>query len=117
MSRTNQNHQVINRIISGLSRSLFQETTTALRRTLTKVATGAVVLGLLTASLPTPSFAAKVASASEATPEERAACTSDAFRLCSSAIPSVDRVVACLKSEKSKLSPLCRAAMQRASTN
>jgi hypothetical protein len=110
------NHQAIDRIITGLSLSLLKETTAALRRSVKKIAAGALVLGVLTASFPAPSFAAKVAT-DDATPEERAACTSDAFRLCSSAIPSVDRVVACLKSEKSKLSPLCRSAVQRASAN
>lgn len=117
MSKTHHRHKAIDRIISGLSLSLLKETTAALRRGLTKITAGALVLGLMTASFPATSFAAKVATTSDVTPEERAACTSDAFRLCSSAIPSVDRVVACLKSEKAKLSPLCRAAVQRASSN
>lgn len=116
MSRINQEQQAIDRIIARLSRSLIEETTAALRRTFTKLAIGAVALSLLTASFPVTSFAAKVQT-DDASPEERAACTSDAFRLCSSAIPSVDRVVACLKSEKQKLSPLCRAAVQRGASN
>ena len=43
------------------------------------------------------------------TPEQEQACTSDAFRLCSSEIPSVERVTACMVARKSQLSPPCRA--------
>jgi hypothetical protein len=44
------------------------------------------------------------------TAEERAACTPDVFRLCSSALPSVKGVIACMKRERPKLSPACAAA-------
>jgi len=40
----------------------------------------------------------------------REACTHDAFRLCSDAIPDVGRTKACLAKNRSGLSPLCRAA-------
>ena len=43
------------------------------------------------------------------TPEQEQACTSDAFRLCSSEIPDVERVTACMVAKKSQLSPPCRA--------
>ena len=43
------------------------------------------------------------------TPEQEQACTNDAFRLCSSEIPNVDRVTACMAAKKSQLSPPCRA--------
>ncbi|UPK05156.1 hypothetical protein [Bradyrhizobium sp. 170] len=43
------------------------------------------------------------------TPEQEQACTSDAFRLCSSEIPDVGRVTACMVAKKSQLSPPCRA--------
>lgn len=42
------------------------------------------------------------------TAEQRAACTPDVFRLCSSEIPNVDRIVACLKREKPNLSAGCK---------
>jgi hypothetical protein len=42
------------------------------------------------------------------TPEQEQACTGDAFRLCSSEIPDVDRVTACMVAKKSQLSPACR---------
>jgi hypothetical protein len=42
------------------------------------------------------------------TPEQQQACTGDAFRLCSSEIPDVDRVTACMIARKAELSPGCR---------
>jgi hypothetical protein len=47
--------------------------------------------------------------AATVTAEERAACTPDEFRLCSSAIPSVKGIVACMKRERPRLSPACAA--------
>lgn len=57
-----------------------------------------------------------VASAAEAearqgTLEKREACTPDVFRLCSSYIPSVDRIVVCLKENLQSLSEPCRVIM------
>jgi hypothetical protein len=42
------------------------------------------------------------------TPEEQQACQPDAFRLCSSEIPDIDRVTACMVAKKSQLSPECQ---------
>jgi len=42
------------------------------------------------------------------TAEGQAACTDDAFRLCSAEIPDVDRVTACMVRQQSQLSPGCR---------
>src|SRR5438132_13566462 len=42
------------------------------------------------------------------TQEEQAACSGDAFRLCGSEIPDVDRVTTCMVRRKSELSPGCR---------
>ncbi len=42
------------------------------------------------------------------TPEQQAACSDDAFRLCSSEIPDVDRVTACMVRKQDQLSPGCR---------
>jgi hypothetical protein len=54
--------------------------------------------------------AAMWSSAGQAyTPEQEQACTGDAFRLCSSEIPDVARVTACMAAKKSQLSPGCRA--------
>jgi hypothetical protein len=41
------------------------------------------------------------------TQEEEAACSGDAFRLCSPEIPDVDRVTACMVRNKAQLSPGC----------
>src|SRR3954469_7898510 len=43
------------------------------------------------------------------TAEQQQACTGDAFRLCSSEIPSIERVTACMAQHRSQLSPACRA--------
>jgi hypothetical protein len=69
-----------------------------------KRSSGAVVLAFALAIWSTSSFA--IGSA-----EHRAACTPDVFRLCSSAIPNVDRIVACLKQQKPNLSKPCQAVM------
>ena len=41
--------------------------------------------------------------------EQQQLCTPDAFRLCSSEIPDVDRVTACMVQHKSELSPGCKS--------
>ncbi len=42
------------------------------------------------------------------TPEQQQACSDDAFRLCSSDIPDIDRITACMIRNKEQLSPACR---------
>ena len=54
------------------------------------------------------------AHAVEATAEQRRACTPDAFRLCSSHIPNVDAIIACMRANKSKLSPACKLVFDKA---
>ena len=49
------------------------------------------------------------------TPEQRAACAPDAFRLCLSYIPDATNVEACLRQRKSELSDACRAVFEHAS--
>jgi len=49
------------------------------------------------------------ASFAQGTRAQRMACAGDVWRLCSAAIPSVDRIVACLKRERARLSPGCQA--------
>jgi hypothetical protein len=63
----------------------------------------AVIAGLaLSLALPCAGFAL-------GTDEQRAACTPDVFRLCSSEIPSVDRIMICLNIKKASLSPACKS--------
>lgn len=45
--------------------------------------------------------------------EARSACTGDAFRLCSSEIPSIPKITVCMRANKAKLSAPCRAVMER----
>ncbi|WP_458760429.1 hypothetical protein ACSVBT_06415 [Afipia sp. TerB] len=47
------------------------------------------------------------AFASKGTPEQREACTPDAFRLCGQFIPDEDRIEACLRAAGPRLSPAC----------
>ena len=61
----------------------------------------AAVLGLAIVS-------ASSAIAAPGTDAQRAACTPDVFRLCSSDIPNVDKIVACLKRERPRLSAACQ---------
>jgi hypothetical protein len=61
------------------------------------------VLGLLAVAMPAYFCPAAAETAREA-------CTHDAFRLCSDAIPDVGRTKVCLAKNRSSLSPLCGAA-------
>ena len=45
--------------------------------------------------------------------EAQQMCTGDAFRLCSSEIPNVSKVTACMMKQRSSLSSGCRAVMDR----
>jgi hypothetical protein len=54
---------------------------------------------------------AGMAGAVAETPEQRQACTDDAFRLCSDAMPDRERVFSCLAARAAMLSPLCREGM------
>jgi hypothetical protein len=47
------------------------------------------------------------------TAEQQAACTPDAFRLCSSEIPSIPGVTACMRKHFSSLSATCKAVFPR----
>jgi hypothetical protein len=62
---------------------------------------GAVLAASLALALP-PS------AADAYTFEQQQACSGDAFRLCSSEIPDIGRVKACMVRNKSQLSPECR---------
>ena len=47
------------------------------------------------------------------TPEQRAACAPDAFRLCAVYIPNPTRVEQCLRQSKSDLSDACRSGFEQ----
>lgn len=52
-----------------------------------------------------------ISTAHAYTAEQQQLCTDDAFRLCSSEIPDVDRVTACMVKHKAELSPACKSVM------
>ena len=59
-------------------------------------------------------FAALSPGASFAfSPEAQQMCTGDAFRLCSSEIPDIPRVTACMIKQRARLSAGCRTVMDR----
>lgn len=47
------------------------------------------------------------------TAEAQRLCMSDAFRLCSSEIPSIPRITACMRKNRSQLTPGCRAELDK----
>jgi hypothetical protein len=51
------------------------------------------------------------------TPEERQACTDDAFQHCGDAIPDRDRVYNCLVKKVRLISPACRKVINRPDTH
>jgi hypothetical protein len=54
------------------------------------------------------------ATASHAfSPEAQQMCSGDAFRLCSSEIPNVSKITACMMKQRASLSPGCRTIMDR----
>jgi hypothetical protein len=60
--------------------------------------------------------AAALAQENLGTPEQRAACTPDALRLCSSFIPDPDKVESCLRQRKPDLSDACKSVFERRAT-
>jgi hypothetical protein len=48
----------------------------------------------------------------QGTAEQTSACIRDAFRFCAAELPNAARIEACLESQKSKLSPACRAQFE-----
>jgi hypothetical protein len=63
-------------------------------------------LGLMLATML--SFTLLPTAGQAYSPEEQAACTDDAFRVCGAEIPDVNRVTACMVRNRSLLSPGCK---------
>ena len=57
-----------------------------------------------------------LAQENRGTEQQRVACTPDVFRLCSGEIPNVDRIVSCLRRERSQLSAGCRQVFEIGAT-
>jgi len=58
-------------------------------------------------------FFATGAFAITPTPAQKSACMSDVMSLCMHAVPSNDRIYACLVANKARLSPPCRAQFEK----
>ena len=56
-------------------------------------------------------LAALSTAANAYTPEQEQMCTGDAMRLCSSEIPDVERVTACMVQKRAQLSDGCKAVL------
>jgi hypothetical protein len=60
------------------------------------------------------SFSALASTSSFAfSAEAQSMCTSDAFRLCSSEIPNIPKITACMVKNRANLSAGCRSVMDR----
>ena len=62
---------------------------------------------LFAASLMFPPIAANAADTFHLSETEKAACTSDAQRLCSSAYPDEQRLLVCMKANRASLGQTC----------
>src|SRR4051812_36180767 len=67
-----------------------------------KFTIGKLALGIVLSS-------SLITAAHAYTAEQEQLCSGDAMRLCSSEIPDVDRVTACMVQKKSQLSPACKS--------
>ena len=68
---------------------------------------------VLTSLMVAGSLTVFAQAANAYTSQQRIACTPDAFRLCSSEIPSIDGVTACMRKHKSDLSAACKAVFDK----
>ena len=66
-------------------------------------------------ALATAAFLSSISSTASLafSAEAQQMCTSDAFRLCSSEIPNVPKITACMIKHRADLSAGCRAVMDR----
>ena len=79
--------------------------TAAFTKTLRKVAFALAIATSLAALTSTETFAYSA--------EAQSQCTGDAFRLCSSEIPNIPKITACMFKHRTELSPGCRSVMDR----
>ena len=79
--------------------------TTFVSRTIRQAGFAAAFAVAFTALASTSSFAFSA--------EAQQMCTGDAFRLCSSEIPDIPAITACMYKHRTNLSPGCRTVMDR----
>ena len=68
---------------------------------------------LATIAISVFSLFAATAQSYAYSPEAQMMCMGDAMRLCSSEIPDIPRITACMILQRENLSPGCRAVMDR----
>jgi hypothetical protein len=73
--------------------------------TIARIASAVAIAVTLSATFATPSYAFSS--------EAQQMCTGDAFRLCSSEIPNIPKITACMRQNRTNLSTGCRAVMDR----
>jgi hypothetical protein len=64
-------------------------------------------------ALGTAMAAFSVSASFAFSPEAQQMCTGDAFRFCSSEIPDIPKVTACMRKQRANLSAGCRQVMDR----
>jgi hypothetical protein len=69
----------------------------------------ALVFALLVVSIPPASFAQGLF---EGTPQEQAACRPDVQKHCKEFIPDTFRILACLQSNRTRISRACRTVLE-----
>jgi hypothetical protein len=79
--------------------------TAAFTKTLRKAVLALTIATALGAMTSTQTFAYSA--------EAQQQCTGDAFRLCSSEIPNIPKITACMFKNRANLSPGCRAVMDK----
>ena len=79
--------------------------TASFTRTLRQAGRAMAVAACVAALSPTPGFAFS--------DEAQHMCTADAFRLCSSEIPDIPKITACMMRHRASLSSGCRMVMDR----
>ena len=83
--------------------------TNTIRKTIRKTICEAGLILAFAASISALSSTSSFAFSAEA----QQMCTGDAFRLCSSEIPNISKITACMLKNRSSLSAGCRTVMDR----
>jgi hypothetical protein len=79
--------------------------------------TGSVFRGSKFVAATVLAFGLMTTAALAYTQEQQQLCTGDAMRLCSSEIPDVDRVTACMIAKQSQLSDGCKSVFRKMDTS
>jgi hypothetical protein len=79
--------------------------TASFTRTIRQAGLALAIAAALASTASTKSFAFSA--------EAQQMCSSDAFRLCSSEIPNIPKITACMMKHRADLSAGCRAVMDR----